>query len=213
MNNDFQEYNERQFESRRTEEQYKRRKTRRFLEIIFALLVVCFFSTYIIVNKINSINTSNEDSKTTLYNNTIALDDDMKIILKVDGVILNEETLKSFKEDRNLSSVNEQFLVDYYTSQGYELESLSDSKVVLNKGDNEDSLEPNKYYLGEKNGYFAIYKTDSDGVPYIENESDIYTNYRPISSIPSADQEEIKNFKHGYNTKEEAKESLSGYIS
>ena len=47
----------------------------------------------------------------------------------------------------------------------------------------------------------------------IEDESDIYRSSGMVNTIPENDQEDIKNFKLGYDTKNEAKEILSGYIS
>ena len=134
------------------------------------------------------------------------------IILKVDGIVETSETLKEFKLDNNIDNVNEQFLIDYYASKGYSVESLSEKKVVLNK-DEEVILEPNKYYLGEKDGYFAIYKSDENGKVFIEDESDVYRSSKMVNTIPKDDQEAIKSFKFGYDTKDEAKEILSGYIS
>ena len=135
-----------------------------------------------------------------------------KSILKVDGIVETSETLKEFKLDNNIDNVNEQFLIDYYASKGYSVESLSEKKVVLNK-DEEVILEPNKYYLGEKDGYFAIYKSDENGKVFIEDESDVYRSSKMVNTIPKDDQEAIKSFKFGYDTKDEAKEILSGYIS
>ena len=74
-------------------------------------------------------------------------------------------------------------------------------------------LQPNKYYLGEKDGYFAIYKTDDSGNLTIEESEDVYTNNRPISFLHGDDLEAIKNFKYSYDTKEEAIEKLSAFIS
>ena len=143
----------------------------------------------------------------------ILLSDDMKIILKVDGVVEKSETLKDFKLDNEIDSVNEQFLVDYYASKGYSVESLSEKKVVLNKDEEEVTVEPNKYYLGEKDGYFAIYKTDENGRAFIEAENDVFRDYKKVNTIPVSAEEEIKSFKHYYDSKEEALERLAGYMN
>lgn len=212
MNNNFQEYNEKEYNN--VEKNEKKKRIRNKVTLFIVLLIVCFFSTYFIVDRLT--NSKNKDvndnqSKTTVYN-TNSLSDDMKIILKVDGIVETSETLKEFKLDNNIDNVNEQFLVDYYASKGYSVESLSEKKVVLNK-DEEVILEPNKYYLGEKDGYFAIYKSDKNGKVFIEDESDIYRSSKMVNTIPKDDQEAIKSFKFGYDTKDEAKEILSGYIS
>ena len=200
MNNNFQEYNEKEYNN--VEKKEKKKSIRNKVTLFIVLLIVCFFSTYFIVDRLTNSkhkDVSDNQSKTIVYNNTNSLSDDMKIILKVDGIVETSETLKEFKLDNNIYNVNEQFLIDYYASKGYSVESLSEKKVVLNK-DEEVILEPNKYYLGEKDGYFAIYKSDENGKVFIEDESDVY-------------QEAIKSFKFGYDTKDEAKEILSGYIS
>lgn len=212
MNNNFQEYNEKEYNN--VEKNEKKKRIRNKVTLFIVLLIVCFFSTYFIVDRLT--NSKNKDvndnqSKTTVYN-TNSLSDDMKIILKVDGIVETSETLKEFKLDNNIDNVNEQFLVDYYASKGYSVESLSEKKVVLNK-DEEVILEPNKYYLGEKDGYFAIYKSDKNGKVFIEDESDVYRSSKMVNTIPKDDQEAIKSFKFGYDTKDEAKEILSGYIS
>lgn len=214
MNNNFQDYNEKEYNNEEKKENKKRIRNRVTLFIV--LLIVCFFSTYFIVDRLTNNkykDISDNQSKATVYNNTNSLSDDMKIILKVDGIIENSETLKDFKLDNDIESVNEQFLVDYYASKGYSVESLTEKKVVLNKDEEEVTLEPNKYYLGEKDGYFAIYKSDENGKVFIEDESDIYRSSRMVNTIPENDQEDIKSFKLGYDTKDEAKEILSGYIS
>ena len=210
MNNNFQEYNEKEYNN--VEKNEKKKRIRNKVTLFIVLLIVCFFSTYFIVDRLT--NSKNKDvndnqSKTTVYN-TNSLSDDMKIILKVDGIVETSETLKEFKLDNNIDNVNEQFLVDYYASKGYSVESLSEKKVVLNK-DEEVILEPNKYYLGEKDGYFAIYKSDENGKVFIEG--DVYRSSKMVNTIPKDDQEAIKSFKFGYDTKDEAKEILSGYIS
>lgn len=212
MNNNFQEYNEKEYNN--VEKNEKKKRIRNKVTLFIVLLIVCFFSSYFIVDRLT--NSKNKDvndnqSKTTVYN-TNSLSDDTKIILKVDGKVENSETLKEFKIDNNIDNVNEQFLVDYYASKGYSVESLSEKKVVLNK-DEEVILEPNKYYLGEKDGYFAIYKSDENGKVFIEDESDVYRSSKMVNTIPKEDQDDIKSFKFGYDTKDEAKEILSGYIS
>ena len=154
MNNNFQDYNEEEYNNEDKKENKKRIRNR--VNLFIVLLIVCFFSTYFIVDRLTNSkykDVSDNQSKTAVYNNTNLLSDDMKIILKVDGVVEKSETLKDFKLDNEIDSVNEQFLVDYYASKGYSVESLSEKKVVLNKDEEEVTVEPNKYYLGEKDGY------------------------------------------------------------
>ena len=50
------------------------------------------------------------------------------------------------------------FLVNFYEANGYNLESLEDSKLVFVKDGTTSVLLPNKYYLGEKDGYLQYTK-------------------------------------------------------
>ena len=129
MNNNFQDYNEEEYSNEDKKENKKRIRNR--VNLFIVLLIVCFFSTYFIVDRLTNSkykDVSDNQSKTAVYNNTNLLSDDMKIILKVDGVVEKSETLKDFKLDNEIDSVNEQFLVDYYASKGYSVESLSEKK-------------------------------------------------------------------------------------
>ena len=213
MNNNFHDFNEKEYKEE--EQREKKSKVNRNVTAFLVLLSVCFFASYFIVGSLNKskYELGDNQSESTMYNNTKDLSDDMEIVLKLDGVVEESQTLKNFKTTNDIDSVNAQFLVNYYTSKGYTVESLTDETVILNKDENSVKLEPNKYYLGEKDGYFAIYKSDENGKLFIENESDIYKNSRMVNTIPTNDQEDIKNYRLGYDTKDEVKEILSGYIS
>ena len=117
------------------------------------------------------------------------------------------------KENSIESEISQQFIVNFFEASGYNLEELKDEKVVFSKDGTTNVLQPNKYYIGEKDGYFAIYKTDSEGNLTIENEDDIYRNSRSIDFLQGEDLEDIKNLKHCYDTKDEAIEKLTAYIS
>ena len=183
--------------------------------IVFAL-VISFFGSYFITNRLTNPkyakNTTEEDK--TVYNNTKALDDDMILILMNEGVIEKEQSILEFKKENFISSdISQQFIVNFFEANGYNLEELQDEKVVFNKDGTTNVLQPNKYYIGEKDGYFAIYKTDSEGNLTIENEDDVYRNSRPISFLKGEDLDEIKKMKNYYDTKDEAIEKLTAYIS
>ena len=173
--------------------------------IVFAV-VVSFFGAYIISDRLINPKYSQEkeDDEKTVYNNSKILSDDMMVVLMNEGVVEKEQSILEF---------NQQFVVNFYEANGYNLESLEDDKVVFVKEGTTSVLQPNKYYLGEKDGYFAIYKTDDSGNLTIEESEDVYTNNRPISFLHGDDLEAIKNFKYSYDTKEEAIEKLSAFIS
>ncbi|WP_196000808.1 hypothetical protein [Clostridium sp. 1001271B_151109_B4] len=183
--------------------------------IVFAV-VVSFFGTYIISDRLINPKYSQEkeDDEKTVYNNSKILNDDMMVVLMNEGVVEKEQSILEFKKENSIvSDINQQFVVNFYEANGYNLESLEDDKVVFIKEGTTSVLQPNKYYLGEKDGYFAIYKTDDSGNLTIEESEDIYSNNRPISFLQGNDLDAIKNFKYSYDTKEEAIEKLSAFIS
>lgn len=198
------------------ENKYTNKKLSIISAIIVFALVVSFFGSYFITNRLTnpkySKNTTEEDK--TVYNNTKALDDDMILILMNEGVVEKEQSILEFKKENFISSdISQQFIVNFFEANGYNLEELQDEKVVFSKVGTTNVLKPNKYYIGEKDGYFAIYKTDSEGNLTIENEDDVYRNSRSINFLQGEDLEYIKNLKHCYDTKDEAIEKLTAYIS
>ena len=72
-------------------------------------------------------------------------------------------------------------------------------------------LEKNKYYIGEKDGYIAIFKTGEDGRAFIEKPEDVST--KKIEDLPEVDRNKIKNFEKKYDTREECEENITNYIS
>lgn len=183
--------------------------------IVFAV-IVSFFGAYIISDRLINPKYSQEkeEDEKTVYNNSKILNDDMMVVLMNEGVVEKEQSILEFKKENSIvSDINQQFVVNFYEANGYNLESLEDDKVVFIKEGTTSVLQPNKYYLGEKDGYFAIYKTDDSGNLTIEESEDIYSNNRPISFLQGDDLDAIKNFKYSYDTKEEAIEKLSAFIS
>ena len=81
------------------------------------------------------------------------------------------------------------------------------------KRDVSKSIKPNKYYIGEKDGFLAIYKTDNDGTLLIENSEDVYSNNKKVDNLRESDKNKIKNFEFEYDTKEDAEEGLSEFLS
>ena len=198
------------------EDKYINKKLAIISGIIVFAIVGCFFATYFITDRLTNpkyVNNNAEEEK-TVYNNTKALDDNMILILMNEGIVEKEQSISEFKKENFITSeISQQFIVNFFEANGYNLEELQDEKVVFNKDGTTNVLQPNKYYIGEKDGYFAIYKTDADGKLTIENEDDVYRNSRPISFLKGEDLDEIKNLKNCYDTKDEAIEKLTAYIS
>ncbi|MDU5262353.1 MAG: hypothetical protein E6176_07990, partial [Clostridium celatum] len=133
------------------ENKYTNKKLSIISAIIVFALVVSFFGSYFITNRLTnpkySKNTTEEDK--TVYNNTKALDDDMILILMNEGVVEKEQSILEFKKENFISSdVSQQFIVNFFEANGYNLEELQDEKVVFSKVGTINVLKPNKYYIG-----------------------------------------------------------------
>lgn len=213
MRNKFKNINEKEINN---ENKYTNKKLAITSGIIVTALVISFFGSYFITNRLTNpkyVSNTTEKEK-TVYNNTKALDDDMIVVLMNQGVVEKEQSISEFKKENSISSeINQQFIVNFFEANGYNLEELQDERVVFSKDGTTNVLQPNKYYIGEKDGYFAIYKTDNEGNLTIENENDVYRNNRSIDFLQGEDLEDIKNLKHCYDTKDEAIEKLTAYIS
>jgi len=101
-------------------------------------------------------------------------------------------------------------LDDIYASSGYKVSTMSDDEVVLIK--QVDKYEPNKYVLGIKNGYIAIFKTDKEGNMYIQDENRDITDIK----VDKLNEEDIKLLTKGdkyflCNTREDAQAILEDY--
>ncbi len=181
---------------------------------VIVLLGMCFSLSYLITDWITKPKYENALEEKTVYNSTEVLEDNTTIALMIGDSIDKEQSLKDFKEENNIQvDVNQQFLIDFLDDSGYKLEALSDDRIVFSKENSDNTLIAGKYYLGEKDGYFAIYKTDENGKAFIESESDVFRDYKKVNTIPIAAEEEIKSFKHYYDSKEEALERLAGYMN
>lgn len=199
----------------------KMRKLKRATSAMWlvALLVIVICASYLITDRLTNPkykegNTSANGEEKVVYNNTNSLEDDMIIRLMNDGKLEGEQSVAEFKSNNGITTdISEQFLVDFYSTEGYEVTLLDNTSMVFSKVNENITLEPNKYYIGEKDGYLAIYKTDENGKAFIEDEKDIFKDSMPLKSIHPTAQEEIKGFKHVYDTKEEAKIGISEYAS
>ena len=181
---------------------------------VVVLIGMCFSLSYLITDWITNPKYDSSIEDKTVYNSTDILEDTTTIALISGDSIDKEQSLKEFKEENNIQvDVNQQFLIDFLDDSGYKLEALDNNKIEFKKENSENALVANKYYLGEKDGYFAIYKTDENGIASIESENDVFRDYKKVNTIPVSAEEEIKSFKHYYDSKEEALERLAGYMN
>ncbi|MBU5485528.1 hypothetical protein KQI86_14495 [Clostridium sp. MSJ-11] len=92
----------------------------------------------------------------------------------------------------------------------YKLTDITDDKIVMVK--EVDKYSPNKYVLGIKGDYIAIFRTDSNGEMYIENEEKDITDKR-IDNLKEQDIVLLTNGSEYFqcNTREEALSRLEDY--
>ena len=117
--------------------------------LILVIFLIVGFGTYFVTDKL--MNNEYESEEKTVYNNTQALSDEIQIVLMDDGIVTKEQSVLEFKAENSIDSdINEQFIVNFFLAEGYELEELLDSKLVFSKENTMVVVEPNKYYIGEK---------------------------------------------------------------
>lgn len=174
------------------------------LAIIFSLTYICMDNYYSKEANVTTQNTINR--KKSLNSNT-------RIILFANDKKEQEYSLADLKNKLKITQdLTESELIKLLKKQGYILDVNANNELMFKKN-TKKILEANKYYLGEKNGFLTIYKTDKNGNLKIENSSDVYSDFKTIDSLGKIDKEKIKNFEFMYNTKDEAEENLSEFLS
>lgn len=159
--------------------------------------------------KIHEANAEIENEK-----QSIVLKDSYKIVLTKrtvddDIIVENNFDVKTIKKELDVRELNVEQVVELYKQKGYSVSSTDDYQMIFERA--VGTLEPNKYYIGDKDGYIAIYKSDVNGSPVIENEDDI--TQREVSLLMEIDQNMIRNYEMVFDTKEECEEALSNFIS
>jgi hypothetical protein len=177
------------------------------LALIFSLTY--YLSDKYITNK-NAINNAIEASEIDRSNE---LSDSKKIYLFVGEKKEKELTIAELKKELNIDgNLTQSELSKVLKDKGYALEIESDGLMTYKKNDSK-SVKPNKYYIGEKDGFLAIFKTDKDGILLIENSQDVYSNSKKVESLGELDKNKIKNFEFEFDSKDDAEENLSEFLS
>ncbi|MBN1051381.1 MULTISPECIES: hypothetical protein [unclassified Clostridium] len=186
------------------------------LSVICILMLAIIFSlTYYLVDKSvnnkNLLQTSQEKVNTDVEINK--LEDSVKVALFAGDKKESDMTVAQIKQQLNIDGdLTKEELIKILKNSGYALDLTSNSQIMF-KRDTSNALEPNKYYIGEKDGYLAIYQTDEKGNAAIKNSEDVFLDNKPIENLRDVDKSKIKNFELKYNTKDEAEESVSELIS
>ena len=185
------------------------------LGIILAVIVfsgVYLGSYYYNLGKIAKVNANVEQ---TNAEDTNVLKDDIVIMFMKKNQQNIEEiyyqvTVSELKERLKLDKVSEKELETMLKEKGYSKVKSEDNKIIFTKEEG-TGLTPNKYYLGDKDGNIAIFKTDENGKAFIEKPSDV--SVKKLYSLPKMDSDIIKSFGRQFDTREECEEELSAYVS
>lgn len=191
------------------------KKKKILISMTIALALIFSITYYLSDRYITNTNTiTNQGNEATqASNDKSALDDSVKVSLFAGDKKENELTIADLKKELNITgNVTQAELVDALKNKGYTLDLASNGEVVF-KRDPSKALDANKYYIGEKDGYLAIYKTDTNGTPSIESNEDVYSDNKTVDSLREGDKTKIRNFELEYNSKDDAEESLSEFLS
>lgn len=177
-----------------------------------AFLAILFCGVYFITDYVNSPNgkvvEDEGGDKFVLSQTPQALKDDIIVTLKTKEKLDSEKKLSELKVELQLTgSVTKESLEKALLSKGYKIYEIAEEKLVF-KRQSEHVLIPNKFYLGEKDGKLAVFKTNEDG-----EAKDIYVDKAPINILPEGTQQSLKNFEKYYDTEEEAHMKLTAYTS
>lgn len=187
---------------------------KRMFVVMTVLLAIIFSLTYYFCDKYITKPIVEKENATVVNNDSNNdLSDETKVCLYSGDVKEDELSLGDLKKQLNIGDdLTETELSKALKDKGYVLVLTSEKELTF-KRDPSQTVKPNKYYIGEKDGYLAIYKTDENGTLLIENSDDVYNDRKTIDSLTPADITKIKNFKYEYDTKEEAEENLSEFLS
>lgn len=187
---------------------------KRMFVVMTVLLAIIFSLTYYFCDKYITKPIVEKEHATVVNNDSSNdLSDETKVCLYSGDVKEDELSLGDLKKQLNIGDdLTETELSKALKDKGYVLVLTSEKELTF-KRDPSQTVKPNKYYIGEKDGYLAIYKTDENGTLLIENSDDVYNDRKTIDSLTPADITKIKNFKYEYDTKEEAEENLSEFLS
>lgn len=190
-------------------------KKRLFIGIVIILALIFSITYYVSSKYISNKNFQNNSVRAEISDTDKSdeLNDSTKICLFSGGMKQKELTLAELKKELNLdNNLTQAELSKELRDKGYVLEIASNGEMSYKK-DSSKSVKPNKYYIGEKDGYLAIYKTDENGTLLIENSNDVYSNSKKVDSLQDIDKNKIKNFELEFNSRDDAEESLSEYLS
>lgn len=190
---------------------------KKYILIGAIILTIIFFASFFQFNRYLEKKTieREETQQTALTRDkTAALKEDVLITLYKGDKQEKVTSLKEIKSELSLEGeVSEESLTKALEKKGYSLEGVEDTELTY-KRSVENSVEDNKYYIKEYDGYFAIYKSDSHGNLVIENPAtDIFKEKKKFSQLPKSDQDMINNLEFKYTDRNQAEDKISELIS
>ncbi|GAA0084622.1 hypothetical protein UT300007_10610 [Clostridium sp. CTA-7] len=203
--------------SQKQKRNYNKKQKAAILVSVVSLLAICFCISYFITDYFTNPNKGSNNSflnENVYSENAKYLSDNIYITLKTGDNIDISETLLNLKDTLTLNeNLTKDDLSQELSKQGYILSEWDSNKLIYKRDSVANvTLEPNKYYLGEENGYISLFKTDETG-NIIESQKKVYSDSKPISNLPEIDQNYIKENKFSFDKREEALQKLSEMIS
>lgn len=188
-------------------------KKKLFISMTIILALIFSLTYYLSDRYLTNKNAENNTTTAVEINKDDELNDNTKIYLYAGEKKEKEATLAELKKELNIDgNLTQSELSKALKDKGYVLEIESNGEMTY-KRDISKSVKPNKYYIGEKDKYLAIFKTDDNGTLSIENSEDVYSNSKKVDNLREIDKNKIKNFELEYDSKEDAEESLSEFLS
>ena len=156
---------------------------------IIGISILIFLSAYMITYKVisfkNDTNFVNRNSYESISKNNTR---DLVIVSQNDdGEFMEKNRMKL-----ELMDINKIF-TDVYPLGKYEIIDFNDKSIVLKEKD-ENNFNPNMYYIGEKNGYITVFKSDNNGKLFIENEK-VDISSKKVDSLPVSDRNLVLNYQ------------------
>lgn len=179
------------------------------LVLISAFLITFMATDLYIKGKNNGENTKQKSVDANSSNRHLA--DDVKVVLQKNGTKEAEKTLDEVIDEYGLEEgITQNELTEALAQYGYKFDVSIEDEIYYKK-DSKTGFQPNKYYIGECEGYLAIYKSNDKGELEIEDEeNDVYRNGIKLSDLKPLDQQAIKKYEYVYDTKEDAELDLTG---
>lgn len=167
--------------------------------IAIALFISVYTVTYNVMNSKNSSNFVNKNVHEIISKNSTR-----------ELIVVSENVDGEFKEKNRmkleLADINKIF-TEVYPIGKYEIMDFNDKSIVLREINN-NNFDPNMYYIGERDGYITVFKTDDSGNLFIENESSDISS-KKVESLPVTDRSLVLNYELKSDDREEVQDILS----